>query len=72
MKQAVDRDLKILDRYEIDELIKEGRNVIPTVKREVILFNLKSQKIKETSEVVVAQVYIENKNVNKKILEVIS
>ena len=72
MKQAVDRDLKILERYEIVELRKEGRNVIPTVKREVILFNLKGEQLKETSEVVVAQVYVENKDVNKKILEVIS
>lgn len=72
MKQAVDRDLKILERYEIVELMREGRNVIPRVKREVILFNLKGQKLKEPSEVVVAQVYVENKNVNKKILEVIS
>jgi len=72
MKQAVDRDLKILEKYEVVELIKEGRNVIPVVKREVILFNLKGRQLKESSEVLVAQVYVENKDVNKKILEVIS
>ena len=71
MKQAVDRDLKILERYEIVELKKEGRNAIPIVKREVILFNLKRQ-LEKPSEVVVAQVYVENKDVNKKILEAIS
>src|SRR3989344_7319079 len=67
MKQAVDRDLKILEKYEVVELIKEGRNVIPVVKREVILFNLKGRQLKESSEVLVAQVYVENKDVNKKI-----
>ena len=51
MKQAVDRDLTILERYEIVELKKEGRTVIPTVKREVILFNLKKPQEK-TPEVV--------------------
>ncbi len=70
MKQAVDRDLKILERFEIIELKKEGRNVVPIVKREIILFNLKRQP-ERSSEIVVAQVYVENRDVNKKILEVI-
>ena len=72
MKQAVDRDLKILERYEIVELKKEGRNVVPSVIREVILFNLNKKPQEKNAEVVVAQVYVGVENVNKKILEVIS
>jgi predicted transcriptional regulator len=40
LKQAVTRDLKALEKYDIVSLTKAGRKVIPKVKRKVILFSL--------------------------------
>jgi predicted transcriptional regulator len=39
-KQAVDRDIKILERFDIIELKKEGRNVIPIIKRKILVLPL--------------------------------
>src|SRR3989338_9229160 len=36
-KQAITRDLKILERFEIVKLEKKGRTSLPTVEREVIV-----------------------------------
>ena len=34
-KQAVDRDLKLLEDFDVVELEKQGKFVLPTVKREI-------------------------------------
>lgn len=39
-KQAVFRDLKILERNELVKLIKKGKTVIPTVQRKMAILNL--------------------------------
>ena len=39
-KQAVTRDLKILERFEIVRLEKNGRNTIPLVERDVIVLTI--------------------------------
>lgn len=40
VKQAVTRDLKILERFEIIRLEKKGRNAIPLVEREIVVLSL--------------------------------
>ncbi|GEM_PF-4300276 len=40
VKQAVTRDLKILERFEIIRLEKKGRNTIPLVEREIVVLSL--------------------------------
>lgn len=39
-KQAVDRDIKILEKYGIVELIPEGRDKIPKLRKRIVVFNL--------------------------------
>ena len=39
-KQAVFRDLKILERKELVKLVKKGKTVIPTVQRKMAILNL--------------------------------
>ncbi len=39
-KQAVDRDIKILEKYGIVELIPEGRDKIPKLMKRIVVFNL--------------------------------
>ncbi len=39
-KQAVDRDIKILEKYGIIELIPEGRDKIPRLMKRMVVFNL--------------------------------
>ena len=38
-KQAVTRDLKVLERFEVVKLERKGRTSIPTIQREIILFS---------------------------------
>ncbi|NQU78705.1 hypothetical protein HQ545_02960 [Candidatus Woesearchaeota archaeon] len=40
MKQAVARDLKILENQEIIEMKRTGRNVKPILKRKIVMFSL--------------------------------
>jgi predicted transcriptional regulator len=59
-KQAVDRDLKLLERFDVIKLEKRGKFTIPIVKREMIILNLK-KTVHQKEEVVVADVYLNNK-----------
>lgn len=43
-KQAVNRDLKMLERFGIIELRKQGRIKIPTVKRDILILNLQQKE----------------------------
>ncbi len=43
-KQAVDRDIKILEKYGVIELIPEGRNRIPRLVKRIVVFNLAGSK----------------------------
>ncbi|MFH1396657.1 MAG: hypothetical protein ABIG93_04630 [archaeon] len=68
-KQAVDRDLKILEKYGVIELKKIGRTAIPIVKRKILMFNLESSE-QPKEEAVEAEVYVSNSNVNKMMIGV--
>ena len=63
-KQAVNRDLKLLEQFDVIELEKRGKFTIPIVKREMIVLNLRKPK-PQKEEVVVADVYFNNKSVNE-------
>ncbi|MBR9683575.1 HTH domain-containing protein [Candidatus Woesearchaeota archaeon] len=63
-KQSVDRDLKILERFEVVKLEKEGRTVFPMVTRDVIVLSFGSSK-PEKKEELPAEVYVGNMNINK-------
>lgn len=63
-KQSVDRDLKILERFEVVRLEKEGRTVFPIVIRDIIVLSLGDSKPKK-KESLPAEVYVENMNINK-------
>lgn len=63
-KQAVDRDLKMLEQFDIIELKKRGKFTIPIVKREVVVLNLKKPEPKK-HEVIVAEVYFNNVHINE-------
>jgi len=39
-KQAVDRDIKILEKYGVVELIPAGRDKIPKLMKRIVVFNL--------------------------------
>lgn len=81
-KQAVFRDLKILERNELVKLKKKGKTVIPTVERKMAVLNLqeiyslelpksalcKTDKLhsKRINEIS-TQVYVNHKNVNQMI-----
>ncbi len=62
-KQAVDRDLKMLEEFDIIELKKQGKFTIPIVKRELVVLNLKREK--EVQSFIDAEIYIGDVNVNK-------
>ena len=64
VKQAVDRDLKLLERFDVVELKKCGKFTIPIVKREMIVLNLKKPQ-PQKQEAIVAEVYLDNTFVNK-------
>ena len=68
-KQAVDRDLKLLEQYEIVKLERVGRNSIPTVRRKLLMFNLQKPK-REQKMVLEAEVFVNERSVNKIMLEV--
>ena len=58
-KQAVDRDLKILERHELIKLQKSGRNIIPKVEKKFLLLGLiepldKSELIEEHKNLLTA------------------
>lgn len=63
-KQAVDRDLKLLERFDVIRLEQRGKFTIPIVKREIIVLNLRKPKLQK-QEVIVAEVYFNNIFVNK-------
>ncbi len=63
-KQAVDRDLKLLERFDVIELEKRGKFTVPIVKREMIVLNLRKPK-PQKEEVVVADVYFNNRPINE-------
>lgn len=68
-KQAVDRDLKILERFEVIKLEKEGRNVFPIVTRDIIVMSLSKPKPKR--KILPAEVFIDDTSVNKMIMGVL-
>ena len=43
-KQAVSRDLKVLNNYGIVDFKKKGKNIIPTIKWEFVLIPLEKEK----------------------------
>jgi len=64
-KQAINRDLKILERHEIIEFKRNGKNTIPLIKKVFILFPLTNHTtLKEFQTVKVLEdnkLYVENK-----------
>ncbi len=68
-KQAVDWDLKILERFEIIELKKVGRTVIPIIQHELIILNLR-KPILQKQEIVLADVYVDRQNISKYFMEI--
>ena len=48
---AVIRDLELLERFQIVELQKNGKNVIPTVKKEILIIPLVKLKTKALAEI---------------------
>jgi len=85
-KQAVHRDLKLLEGHNLIELIKDGKIVIPILSKEMIYIPLKHQKFENNphlsklfsdhntkhtgEEIIDAEIYIGNSNVNKLLNEV--
>lgn len=67
-KQAVVRDLKILERFEVIKLEKEGRNVFPIVTRDIIVVSLIKPKPKK--KILPAEVFVDDACVNKMIMGV--
>ncbi len=63
-KQAVNRDLKLLERFDVIELKRCGKFTIPVVKREIIVLNLGKPK-PQKEEVVVADVYFNNQPITE-------
>ena len=63
-KQAVDRDLKLLERFDVVRLEKRGKFTVPIVKREMIVLPLRKPK-SQKEEVVVADIYFKNKLINE-------
>ncbi len=76
-KQAVFRDLKILERDELVKLIKKGKQAIPKVQRKLAVLNLQEifafdvpkkalcSRDQKSKDIVNAEVYVDNKNINK-------
>jgi len=72
-KQAVDRDLKILERLDLVKLEKKGRSISPKIEKRLILMNLSElfsigdPKVKKSKEgAIEAQVFVDGVNINKK------
>lgn len=69
-KQAVFRDLKILERNELVKLVKKGKTVVPTVQRKMAILDLQkifSLEVSKKTKKLDALVYVNRKNVNKMI-----
>ena len=73
-KQAVFRDLKILERHELVSLKKIGKNVMPKVERRMAVLNMqeiysldipKKVLCNKSKEEIKAQVYVDKKCVNQ-------
>lgn len=55
-KQAINRDLRILERHEVLKLEKKGKNVIPRINKKIILFQIQSnQEMINTKKLAEAQ-----------------
>lgn len=54
-KQAVGRDLKLLERFDVIELEKRGKFTVPIVKREMIVLNLRKPKLQKKEIIVAAR-----------------
>ncbi|MDP3990625.1 MAG: hypothetical protein Q8Q01_05485 [archaeon] len=63
-KQAVDRDLKMLEEFDVITLEKRGKFTVPTVKREIIILSIKKPK-PQTEIIISAEVYVDSININK-------
>ena len=70
-KQAVCRDLKILERYDLVAYEKNGREISPRMKRKMALLNLGELYAIDSSgnsdKEIKAQVFVDNKKINKSI-----
>ncbi|MBN4049012.1 hypothetical protein JYT91_00175 [archaeon AH-315-M20] len=69
-KQAVFRDLKLLERNELVKLVKKGKTVIPTVQRKMAILDLQkifSLEVPKKTKKLDALVYVNQKNVNQAI-----
>ncbi|MBN1502089.1 HTH domain-containing protein [Candidatus Woesearchaeota archaeon] len=75
-KQAVHRDLKLLEGHGLVELIKDGSKVIPIVSKEIIHIPLAHKKINKISdmnkfltknkeEIIDAEIYVDKVNINE-------
>lgn len=81
-KQAINRDLRILERHEILKLEKKGRKVMPKLNKKIIMLPLtigdSIDKIKDTidahkkagkkDEPILAEVYVNGRNVNQELI----
>ncbi len=81
-KQAINRDLKILERHEVLTLYRNGRKVIPQINKKIILFPLsidnsmdRIEKALETNiqsdkreEPLLVEVYVDGENINQKMM----
>src|SRR3989344_7357151 len=63
-KQAVDRDLSMLEEFDVIERKKIGKFTMPIVKRDIIILKLK-RTAPEKKEILIAEVYCDNKNINE-------
>ena len=67
-KQAVFRDLKLLERNELVKLVKKGKTVTPTVERKMAVLRLQeiySLDFPKKTKKLDALVYVNQKNVNQ-------
>ena len=78
-KQAINRDLRILETHEVVKFEKKGREVIPKLNKKVIMLPLtvgdSIDKIEDTldahkkalkqEEPILAEIYVDGKNVNQ-------
>ena len=78
-KQAINRDLRILETHEVVKFEKKGREVIPKLNKKVIMLPLtvgdSIDKIEDTldahkkalkqEEPILAEIYVDGKNINQ-------
>jgi predicted transcriptional regulator len=82
-KQAVHRDLKLLEGHNIIELVKNGKKVVPIISKELIYIPIKQfsklsgvkELIKDKEEKIIdalpAEVYIGESNINELMREIV-